>query len=149
MFSHKVPNFAQRRILPFLNATTAHCALENCGVRGRLVLTLWPYIGECRKQRWDGRERRWSVKPCQWSAELGGEEGRKVPLKTAHGKTFGISLYKYQICRLFSPNDFVCALLDMNNFGLECLLFSVKHPVQGQCLSLESHIAVCKPCRRG
>lgn len=50
---------------------------RSCGVRGRLVLTLWPYIGECRKQRWDGRESRWSVKPCQWSAELGWGGGGK------------------------------------------------------------------------
>lgn len=38
------------------------------------------------------------------------------------------------------------ALLDMNNFRLEYLFSSAKHLVQGQCLALESHIAVCKPC---
>lgn len=46
---------------------------------------------------------------------------------------------KYRIYRAL-----LWVLLDMNNFGLENLLSSVKHLVQGQCSALESHIAVCK-----
>lgn len=33
--------------------------------------------------------------------------GGGVLLKTSHGKMFGISLFKYQICRLLSPDGFV------------------------------------------
>lgn len=51
---------------------------------------------------------------------------------------------KYQIYGLYGR--VLWALLDMNNFKLEYLHFSAKPLVQGQCLALESHIAVCKPC---
>lgn len=52
---------------------------------------------------------------------------------------------KYQIHELLH-GMVLWALLDMNNFRLEYLLSSAKHLVQGQCLALESHIAVCKSC---
>lgn len=52
---------------------------------------------------------------------------------------------KYQIYELLR-GMVLWALLDMNNFRLEYLLSSAKDLVQGQCLALESHIAVCKSC---
>lgn len=51
---------------------------------------------------------------------------------------------KYQIYGLHGGA--LWALLDMNNFRLEYHFSSDKHLVQGQCLALESHIAVCKSC---
>lgn len=50
---------------------------------------------------------------------------------------------KYQIYELLH-GMVLWALLDTNNFTLEYLLSSGKHLVQGRCLALESHIAVCK-----
>ena len=139
LFSNKVPNSAHRWILPFLKWQRCIVNLrssEECRAIGLNIYALLCYPLE--RKRGEGTN---SVKVAD-CVSVSWVEGEKKKVPSEH--SWNVWYFHQNIGFMACMEGFCGHYLTWITLGLNTSFSSAKHLVQGQCLALESHIAVWK-----